>query len=553
MGDTPVRQSIQKSRRLPMNRSSVYFDVLSPVNFLVRSADVYPDKVAVVHGRIRFTYREFRERVNRLAHALTAKGIGKGDKVAFLCPNIPPMLEAHYAVPMIGAALVSINTRLSPNEIAYIINHSDAKAVFVDNELAVSVVPVLEKLKNVQLFVNICDASADNPLDGPDYESFLAGGSPANPVIQVDDEYQLATINYTSGTTGQPKGVMYHHRGAYLNALGEIQEAGMTCDTVYLWTLPMFHCNGWCFTWAVTAIGGTHICLRQLSAADIFRLINEENVSHMCAAPTILIMMISHPDAKTFKIKQTLTILTAGAPPSPTVIDQIESMGATIIHVYGLTEVYGPHSVCARQPSWNSLGREELSKIKSRQGVAYVTAQYLDVVDMETMEPVPRDGKTMGEIVMRGNNVMLGYYKDIPATEKAFHGGWFHSGDLAVIHPDGYVQIMDRGKDIIISGGENISSVELENTIYRHPDVLEVAVVSSPDPKWGEVPKAFVTPKPGTNPSPQAIIEFCKSNLARFKAPKDVVFCDLPKTATGKILKFKLREKEWEGHDKKVN
>ncbi|MBU1168767.1 MAG: acyl--CoA ligase family protein [Proteobacteria bacterium] len=536
-----------------MNKSRVNFDVLTPVNFLVRSAQVYPDKVAVVHGEKRYTYREFRDRVNRLANALTDKGLGKGDKVAFFCPNIPPMLEAHYAVPMIGGALVSINTRLSSNEIAYIITHSDAKAVFVDNDLAPSILPVLEKLKGVRFFVNICDISPEKPLDGPDYESFLAAGSSQDPEIRVDEEYQLATINYTSGTTGQPKGVMYHHRGAYLNALGEIQEAGMTCDSVYLWTLPMFHCNGWCFTWAVTAIGGTHVCLRQLSASDIFRLINEEKVSHMCAAPTILIMMISHPEAKQFKIKQSLTILTAGAPPSPTVIEQMESMGALITHVYGLTEVYGPHSVCARQDSWSHLEKEELARIKSRQGVAYITAQYMDVMDMETMEPVPRDGKTMGEIVMRGNNVMLGYYKDPQATEKAFHGGWFHSGDLAVIHPDGYVQIMDRGKDIIISGGENISSVELENTIYRHPDVLEVAVVSSPDSKWGEVPKAFVTLKPGTNPSPQAIIEFCKDNLARFKAPKDVVFCDLPKTATGKILKFKLREKEWEGHDRKVN
>jgi fatty-acyl-CoA synthase len=536
-----------------MNVPNICYDVLSPVKFLERSAAVYPEKVAIVHGDTRFTYREFSERVNRLANALKAMGVEKGDKVAFLCPNIPPMLEAHYAVPMIGAVLVCINVRLASSEVSYIVNHSDSKAAFVDNQLAGTILPVLQELKKVQFFVNICDATSDKPLDGMDYESFLAAGSPLPVEIEVDDEYQMATINYTSGTTGLPKGVMYHHRGAYLNALGEIQEAGMTSDSVYLWTLPMFHCNGWCFTWAVTAVGATHVCLRQVSAGTIFRLIIQEKVSHLCAAPTILIMMVSYPEAKHLKLQRSLTILTAGAPPSPTVIEQIEALGATIIHVYGLTEVYGPHSICARQDSWSELDKEELAKIKSRQGVAYVTALYMDVMDMTTMKPVPRDGKTMGEIVMRGNNVMLGYYKDSKATEDAFRGGWFHSGDLAVIHPDGYVQIMDRGKDIIISGGENISSIELENVIYRHPKVLEVAIVSSPDPKWGEVPKAFITPKPGTDPTAEEIIEFCKANLARFKAPKEVVFCELPKTATGKITKFKLRDLEWLGRDRKVN
>ncbi len=536
-----------------MNMSNVHYDVLTPVKFLVRSAEVYPQKTAVVHGHLRYSYAQFLERVYRLANGLREKGIGKGDKVAFLCPNIPPMLEAHYAVPMIGAVLVSINVRLSSGEIGYIVSHSDAKAVFVDNQLAASIAPVVNELKDVAFYVNICDANDDRPLAGPGYEEFLAQASAAPVVIEVDDEYQPIAINYTSGTTGLPKGVVYHHRGAYLNSLGEIQEAGMTSDSSYLWTLPMFHCNGWCFTWAVTAIGGTHVCLRQLSAADIFRLIETEKVSHMCAAPTILIMMLSDPRAKDFKIDHLLTILTAGAPPSPTVIEQIEGMGANIVHVYGLTEVYGPHSVCARQPSWGQLDKEELARIKARQGVAYLTALYLDVVDLATMVPVPRDGKTMGEIVMRGNNVMLGYYKDEETTAKAFRGGWFHSGDLAVIHADGYIQIMDRDKDIIISGGENISSVELENVIYRHPKVQEVAVVSTPDAKWGEVPKAFVTPKPGSNLTAEEIVEFCKLNLARFKAPKDIVFCELPKTATGKILKFKLRQQEWQGREKKVN
>jgi fatty-acyl-CoA synthase len=536
-----------------MERSNVFFDVLSPVKFLQRSAEVYPDKTAVVYGQLRYTYKDFQERVYRLANALKKKGVGKGDKVAFLCPNIPPMLEAHYAVPMIGAALVSINIRLSSREIAYIINHSDSKMVFVDNQFASLIAPVIEEIKEVDLFVNICDINEERPLSGPEYETFLAAASDAPVTVEVDDEYQLAAINYTSGTTGLPKGVMYHHRGAYLNALGEVQESGLTNESVYLWTLPMFHCNGWCFTWGVTAIGATHVCLRAVVAEDVFRLLKHERVSHLCAAPTILIMMISYPGAENIKLERPLTILTAGAPPSPTVIEQMEAMGAQIVHVYGLTEVYGPHTVCARQQTWQDMGREELAKIKARQGVAYVTALYLDVVDINTMEPVARDGKTMGEIVMKGNNVMMGYYKDEKATAKAFHGGWFHSGDLAVIHPDSYIQIMDRDKDIIISGGENISSVEVENIIYKHPKVLEVAVVSSPDDKWGEVPKAYVTPKPGTDPSPQEIIEFCKNNLARYKAPKDVVFCDLPKTGTGKILKFKLRAREWEGRGNKVN
>jgi len=346
---------------------------------------------------------------------------------------------------------------------------------------------------------------------------------------------------------------MYHHRGAYLNALGEILESHMDSNSVYLWTLPMFHCNGWCFTWAVTAIGGTHVCLRAVLPEDVFRIIETENISHMCAAPTVLIMMSSYPGAKDLKFKRRIEIMTAGAPPAPKIIENVEAMGANITHTYGLTEVYGPHSVCAWKTQWDDLPMEERAKYKSRQGVPYVTTQYMDVMDPVTMQPVPRDGQTIGEIVMRGNNVMLGYYKDPEATKAAFAGGWFHSGDLAVMHPDKYVQIMDRKKDIIISGGENISTVEIENVIFRHPDVLEVAVIPVPDEKWGEVPKAFVVPKEGVNPTAEDIIEFCKKHLARFKAPKVVEFSSLPKTATGKIQKFKLREKEWQGRDRRVN
>jgi fatty-acyl-CoA synthase len=542
----------KKEKRI-MNKAMVNYDVLTPVKFLMRSAQVYPDKVAVVHGDTRYTYQQFHERVNRLAHALKKNGIGKGDKVAFICPNIPPMLEAHYAVPMIGAALVSINIRLSANEVAYIINHSDAKAVFVDNEFAGTVQPVMDQLEKVSFFVNICDASEEQPLDGTDYESFLNSGA-ADPVtIAVANEGDVATINYTSGTTGLPKGVMYHHRGAYLNALGEILEARLDADSVYLWTLPMFHCNGWCFTWAVTAIGGTHVCLRAVMPDEVFRLIEKEKISHMCAAPTVLVMMSNYPGAKDMKMKRRLEIMTAGAPPAPQIIENVEAMGANITHTYGLTEVFGPHSVCAWKPEWDELPIQERAGLKSRQGVPFVTTQYMDVVDPVSMQPVPRDGQTIGEIVMRGNNVMLGYYKDPEATDKAFAGGWFHSGDLAVMHPDGYAQIMDRKKDIIISGGENISTVEIENVIFRHPEVLEVAVIPVPDEKWGEVPKAFVVPKNGARPSSQSIIEFCKENLARFKAPKSVEFAQLPKTATGKIQKFKLREKEWQGRERMVN
>lgn len=534
-------------------RPDVNYDVMSPVKFLERSAAVYPEKTAVVYGTIRRSYLEFNQRVNRLASALKRQGIGSEDKVAFLCPNTPPMLEAHYAVPMLGAALVSINIRLSANEVAYIINHSDAKALFVDNELAPVIQPVLPELKNIRLFVNICDVSPEKPLPGPDYETFLQGGAPDPFPISVSDERSVAAINYTSGTTGLPKGVMYHHRGAYLNAIGEIMESKMDSTSVYLWTLPMFHCNGWCFTWAVTAVGGTHVCLRALLPEDVFRLIETEKVTHLCAAPTVLVMMSNYPGAKDLQFKWKLRIMTAGAPPAPKIIENVEAMGAEITHTYGLTEVFGPHSVCAWKPQWNTLSTEERAKLKSRQGVPYVTAHYMDVVDPFTMAPVPRDGKTIGEIVMRGNNVMLGYYKDTQATQNAFMGGWFHSGDLAVMHPDGYVQIMDRKKDIIISGGENISTVEIESVIFRHPDVLEVAVVPIPDEKWGEVPKAFVVPKAGKTPTAESIIDFCKQHLARFKAPKVIEFGPLPKTATGKIQKFKLREKEWRGRERKVN
>ena len=536
-----------------MSSESVSRHVLSPVNFLYRSAKVFPDKTAVVNGSKRYTYKQFQDRVFRFANALTANGIGKGDKVAFICPNIPPMLEAHYAVPMIGATLVSINIRLSSNEIEYIINHSDAKALFVDNEFADTVLPIVDKLENVNLIVNVCDASDDKPLAGGEYEAFIASGSPQQVTSAVEDEYEVATINYTSGTTGLPKGVMYHHRGAYLNALGEQLEFGTDSNSVYLWTLPMFHCNGWCFTWGITAMGGTHVCLRKVVPEEIYHLIETEGITHLCAAPTVLISMSAYAMEHHIEFNHQVEIMTAGAPPAPTVIKNMEHVGANITQTYGLTEVFGPHSVCQWQAKWDGLIPQEKAKLKARQGVPYIIAEHMDVVNPETMEPVPRDGQTIGEIVMRGNNVMLGYYKDPEATATAFAGGWFHSGDLAVMHPDNYIQIMDRKKDIIISGGENISTVEIENVIFSHPEVLEVAVIPIPDSKWGEVPKAFVVPRPGVTPDAASIIDFCKDNLARFKAPKAVEFGTLPKTATGKIQKFKLREKEWQGRERMVN
>jgi fatty-acyl-CoA synthase len=536
-----------------MSYPSVNYEVLTPVHFIGRSVEVYPEKTAVIHGDRRFTYRQFDERVKRLAGALKRIGISRGDKVAFICPNIPPMLEAHFAVPMIGAALVTVNIRLSPQEVAYILHHSDAKACFVDNEFASLVLPNIAELPGIKTFVNICDQSDALPLDGPEYEALLGSGGTEEIPIEVTDERDVVTINYTSGTTGKPKGVMYHHRGAYLNVLGDCLEVGLRHDSVYLWTLPMFHCNGWCFPWAVTAAGATHVCLRKVDPAEIFRLIEKEDVSHMCGAPIVLIGMANHPAAKQTKFKRRLEIATGGAPPSPTILEQMDAMGANVNHVYGLTEVYGPYTVCAWHAEWNALPVKERAAIRARQGVAYTVCQFLDVVNPATMEPVPRDGRTIGEVVMRGNVVMLGYYKDAEATQKAFEGGWFHSGDLAVMHPDNYIQIMDRMKDIIISGGENISTVEVENVLYRHPDVLEVAVVAAPDAKWGEVPKAFVTPKPGTSPSAAQIIAFCKEHLARFKAPKAVEFMPLPKTSTGKVQKFVLRQKEWEGRKQRVN
>ena len=529
-----------------MFRQRVNSDVLSPVSFLSRSARVYPNKIAVVYGNLRYTYSEFQTRVHQLANALLDRGVVEGDKVVFICPNTPSLLEAHFAIPMIGAVLVCLNTQLSSGEYLHIIDHSDAKAVFVDNEFASQIHPVLSRLDKVKLLVSILDDDSSPVLQGTEYESFILNSAKTKPAVDgIIDENAMIAINYTSGTTGKPKGVMYSHRSTCLHTLGEIIESSLRPDSVYLWTLPMFHCNGWSFPWAITAVGATHVCLRHSLPEEIFNSIERENVSHLCAAPTTLLMMICFPEASQVKLHRPLEILTAGAPPSPVIIQGMEDIGANVTHVYGLTELHGPHSICAWQAPWVELDPDNVSRMKARQGVPYVTSLHMAVVDPITMEPVPYDGQTMGEIVMWGNNVMLGYYKDPEATEQAFQEGWFHSGDLGVVHRDGYIQVMDRAKDIIIRGGDFISSREIEDVIYQHPDVLEVAVVSAPDPIWGEVPKAFVVPKKGRKPTGEEIIDFCQKNHAKFKAPNTVEFCKLPKTATGKTIKAKLRTQEW--------
>ena len=532
--------------------NSVSFNDLTPLSFLDRSAAVYANKPAVIYNDRVLTYSEFGERVNKLAGALKQVNVGKGDRVAFMVPNIPPMLEGHFGPLKLGAVLVAINIRLSAREIAYILNHSGAKVLVFDSEFADTVRAMKEDIPNVETFVQVVDvAPKADDIESVEYEEFLETAPPGEHREELDSELSPIAINYTSGTTGLPKGVQYHARGAYLNALGEIMESGVTWRSAYLWTLPMFHCNGWCHTWGVTAVGATHVCLRRVEPAEIYRLIDKHGVTNMCAAPTILTMLYSAPEARDADLSG-LTIMTAGAPPAPQVIRTIEGMGAFIHHTYGLTETYGPTTICAIQPEWADLPADEQARLKSRQGVPFIVSEPgLRVVNPD-MEDVPRDGETMGEVVMRGNIVMSGYYDDPDATATAFEGGWFHSGDLAVWHPDGYIELQDRAKDVIISGGENISSQEVEKVIMEHPGVLEVCVVGVPDDRWGEVPKAFVVPREGSDVTTDAVIEFTRDRIARFKAPKYVEFGELPKTATGKIQKYVLRDKEWEGREKRI-
>src|SRR5262245_39986465 len=516
---------------------------LTPVSFLTRSAYVFPDKIAVIHDRRRYTYGQLQERVNRLSSALRRAGLGRHDRVAFLCPNIPAMLEAHFGVPAAGGILVSINTRLSSDEIAYILQHSGSRFLFVDAELEPLVKPLdLSRLRVVRV--------DDTGAPGDPYEEFLKSGTPDPVPSWLEDEEEIIAINYTSGTTGRPKGVMYTHRGAYLNAVGELLETGMTWDARYLWTLPMFHCNGWCFTWGVTALAGTHICLRRVDADRIWELLETEGVTHYNGAPTVQTAIVNHPRAH--RLEKPVTVTVAAAPPSPTLLGRLKELNLRPVHVYGLTETYGPHTVCGWNREWDARPVEEQARLMSRQGQGYVLFDLVRVVD-EHMHDVPRDAQTLGEVVMRGNNVMKGYFEQPDATTEAFRGGWFHSGDIAVWHPDGYIELRDRKKDIIISGGENISTIEVEQCILRHPAVLEVAVVAIPDEKWGERPKAFVTLKSGQRATEAEIIEHCRQHIAHFKAPAHVEFGELPKTSTGKVQKFILREKEWKGFDKRIH
>ena len=526
-----------------MAQKNVYRTELTPVSFLERSACVFPDKVAVIHGARRYTYRQFEERVNRLASALRGAGLAKHDRVAFLCPNIPAMLEAHYGVPGAGGILVAINTRLSSDEIGYILGHSGASFLFVDAELAELIKPL--DLPGVRV-VRVDDTGAP----GDPYEDFLAQGATAPVPSWLEDEEETIAINYTSGTTGRPKGVMYSARGAYMNAIGELIESGMNFETRYLWTLPMFHCNGWCFTWAVTAVGGTHICLRRVESGRIWDLLESEAVTHYNGAPTVQIGVVNDPKAR--KLERSVTVTVAGAPPSPTLLGKLKELNFRPVHVYGLTETYGPHTVCEWHSEWDALPAEEQARLAARQGQGYAVFDLVRVVDND-MRDVPRDGETLGEVVMRGNNVAKGYYEQPEATAESFRGGWFHSGDIGVWHPDGYIELRDRKKDIIISGGENISTIEVEQAVAKHPAVLECAVVAIPDEKWGERPKAFVTLKAGATATEADIIEFCRQHIARFKCPAAVEFGDLPKTSTGKIQKFVLRDKEWGGRAKRIN
>ena len=526
-----------------LDKNAANYVPLSPIGFLLRSAAVYPNRTSVIHGNQRYTWRETLERCRRLASALARRGIGRGDTVAVMAPNVPAIFEAHFGVPMAGAVLNALNIRLDADTIAFILQHGEAKALITDGEFAPVIAQALAQLDKKPLVIDIADPLGPDGerLGELDYEALLAEGDPNFAELMPTDEWDAITLNYTSGTTGNPKGVVYHHRGAYLNALGNILVWSLPQHPVYLWTLAMFHCNGWCFPWTVTALAGTHVCLRRVEAGAIDEAIERDGVTHLCGAPVVMSMVLNARGGR--PLPRPVDWMTAGSAPPAAVIGGMEGLGFRIIHVYGLTEVYGPAVVCAWHDEWDGLPDDDRARLKARQGVAYPVLEGLTVADPATLQPVPGDGATMGEILMRGNIVMKGYLKNPNATEEAFIGGWFHSGDLAVMHPDGYVEIKDRSKDIIISGGENISTIEVEDVLYRHPAVLEAAVVAKPDPRWGETPCAFVTLKDGVQAEASDIIAFCRERLAHFKAPRHIVFGPLPKTATGKIQKFVLRER----------
>jgi fatty-acyl-CoA synthase len=518
---------------------------LTPVGFLRRAAAVFPDKTAIIHGNLgtTSTYRQFAERADRLASALRAAGLEKGDRVAYLCPNIPAVLDAYFAVPAAGGILVTINTRLNTHEISAILAHSGSRFLFVDAELYPLIAPLdLSHLRVVRV--------DDTGTDDDPYEVFLTTGSPEPLPHLLADEDETIALNYTSGTTGHSKGVVYSHRGAYLMSLANVIEVGINRDTVYLWTGPLFHASGWCFPWAITAVAGTHVTLRKIDYALIWDLIDTHGVTQYHAAPTVHLGVVTHP--KAHRLDRPVTVVAAAAPPSPTLLARLRDLNFHAIHFYGATETYAPVTICAWHREWDELPDDEQARLLARQGVPYLSIDGVRVVD-EEMNDVPADGQTMGEVVMRGNTIMQGYYADPEATATAFRGGWYHSGDLAVMHPDGYIEVRDRQKDIIISGGENISTIEVEQTLVRHPAVLECAVIAIPDAKWGERPKAFVMLKPGAETTEADLIAFCRDHLAHFKCPAAIAFGDLPKTSTGKVQKFVLRDREWTGFEKRIN
>jgi len=536
---------------MPVNRVA-----LTPLALLQRNARVFPTREAVVYGPGRWRYDAFYRRVCRLANGLRSLGLGRDSRVAVLAPNIPMTLEAHFGIPYTGGVIVAINTRLAPREVVYIIEHSGSEALLIDSAWLAGLESVWNELPRFRCVIVYHDPTVEAapawvPAGTIDYEAFLASAEDTEPPWPVEDEDQLIALDYTSGTTGKPKGVMYTHRSTCLNAIGNTLEAGLDRHGRYLWTLPMFHCNGWCFTWGVPAVGATSICLRAVDAAAIRDLIVAERVTHFCGAPIVLQMLAALPGADALRFQTPVRASTGGAPPSPTLIATMRRMNVEPAHLYGLTETHGPFIICEVQDEWLQLSLEAYAEKVARQGVAHLLAGEASLLD-EQLRPVPADGRTLGEICLRGNTIMKGYYRDEAATAEAFRGGWFHSGDLGVLHPDGYVELRDRVKDIIISGGENISTIEVENALSAHPDIQEAAVVSRPDAKWGEVPVAFVVPKPGRQLSEADVIAFCRGRLAHFKCPKAVIFEPLPRTSTGKVQKFLLRERMWEGQSRRI-